>query len=153
MNNYFTTKVKYTAQLENGSFQRVTDQFLFAAMTFTDCEARIYQELAQSIRGEFNVVAINRTEVHDIFQYDDSDTWYKVRLSYDSMDADSSKAKKVTQNFLVSASSCEEASIRIKESLSTLLVDFKIKSVVESPIVEIYPYNDNTILEVEFEEK
>ena len=143
MNNWFTVKVKYTKQLENGSFKRVTEPYLLAAMTFTDAEARIYEELGQIIRGEFNVVGIVRTEIHDIFAYDDADVWYKIKLSYESMDAESEKAKKVSQNFLVSAHSVKEAYDRISESLSTLMVDFEIPSITVSPIVEIFPYQEN----------
>ena len=77
MNNWFTVKVKYTKQLDNGALKRVSEPYLLAAMTFTDAEARIYEELGQIIRGEFNVVGITRTEIHDIFAYDDVDTWFK----------------------------------------------------------------------------
>lgn len=65
------------------------------------------------------------------------------------MDADSEKARKVTQVFLVSAGSVKEAFERIRESLSTLMVDFEIPSVVVSPIVEIFPYNEAQNREVE----
>jgi len=140
MNNWFTVKVKYTKMLDNGSFKRVTEPYLLASMTFTDAEARIYEELGQVIRGEFTVVAITRTEIHEIFQFDDSDVWYKVKLSYDSVDADNEKSKKVTQTFLVSASSTKEAYDRVKDELKTLLVDFEIPSVSKTPIVEIFPY-------------
>ena len=148
MNNWFTVKVKYTKQLDNGALKRVSEPYLLAAMTFTDAEARIYEELGQIIRGEFNVVGITRTEIHDIFAYDDVDLWYKVKIKYESADADSEKAKKVTQNFLVSAHSVKEAYERIKESLSTLLVDFEIPSIMVSPIVEIFPYAENLDKEI-----
>ncbi|MFT6243683.1 MAG: hypothetical protein ACJA0U_002275 [Salibacteraceae bacterium] len=148
MNNWFTVKVKYTKQLDNGALKRVSEPYLLAAMTFTDAEARIYEELGQIIRGEFNVVGITRTEIHDIFAYDDVDLWYKVKIKYESADADSEKAKKVTQNFLVSANSVKEAYERIKESLSTLLVDFEIPSIMVSPIVEIFPYAENLDKEI-----
>lgn len=148
MNNWFTVKVKYTKQLDNGALKRVSEPYLLAAMTFTDAEARIYEELGQIIRGEFNVVGITRTEIHDIFAYDDVDLWYKVKIKYESADADSEKSKKVTQNFLVSANSVKEAYERIKESLSTLLVDFEIPSIMVSPIVEIFPYAENLDKEI-----
>ena len=148
MNNWFTVKVKYTKQLDNGALKRVSEPYLLAAMTFTDAEARIYEELGQIIRGEFNVVGITRTEIHYIFAYDDVDLWYKVKIKYESADADSEKAKKVTQNFLVSANSVKEAYERIKESLSTLLVDFEIPSIMVSPIVEIFPYAENLDKEI-----
>lgn len=142
MNNWFTVKVKYTKQLDNGALKRVSEPYLLAAMTFTDAEARIYEELGQIIRGEFNVVGISRTEIHDIFAYDDADVWYKCKVRYESMDADTEKAKKVNQNFLVSAESVKEAYERIQESLSTLMVDFEIPSIIVSPIVEIFPYTE-----------
>jgi type III secretion system FlhB-like substrate exporter len=71
-----------------------------------------------------------------------------VKIKYESADADSEKAKKVTQNFLVSANSVKEAYERIKESLSTLLVDFEIPSIMVSPIVEIFPYAENLDKEI-----
>lgn len=142
MNNWFTVKVKYTKQLDNGALKRVSEPYLLAAMTFTDAEARIYEELGQIIRGEFNVVGITRTEIHDIFAYDDVDSWYKCKVRYEATDADSEKARKVNQNFLVSANSVKQAFERIEESLSTLMVDFEIPSIIVSPIVEIFPYTE-----------
>jgi hypothetical protein len=142
MNNWFTVKVKYTKQLDNGALKRVSEPYLLAAMTFSDAETRIYEELEQIIRGEFNVVGIARTEVHEIFVYDDSDVFYKCKVKYDSMDADTEKARKVTQVFLVSAGSVKQAAERIQESLSTLMVDFEVPSIIVSPIVEIFPYSN-----------
>lgn len=142
MNNWFTVKVKYTKHLDNGALKRVSEPYLLAAMTFTDAEARIYEELGTTIKGEFNVVGITRTELHDIFAYDDADTWYKVKVKYETIDGDAEKTKKVTQNFLVGAASVKEAYDRIQESLGTLMVDFEIPSIMVSPIVEIFPYNE-----------
>jgi hypothetical protein len=143
MNNWFTVKVKYTKQLDNGTFKRVTEPYLLSAMTFTDAEARIYEELGSTIRGEFLVTAITRTDIHDIFQYDESDVWFLAKVKYDTCDEDSNKKKSITQKFLVSADSVKEANERIVESLSTLMVDYQIHSIVESPIVDIFPYVDS----------
>lgn len=148
MNNWFTVKVKYTKQLDNGALKRVSEPYLLAAMTFTDAEARIYEELGAVIKGEFNVVGIARTELHDIFAYDDADVWYKCKVKYENFDADSEKSKMVTQNFLVSAGSVREAFDRMKESLSTLQVDFEIPSIIVSPIVEIFPYSEDLDKEI-----
>ena len=148
MNNWFTVKVKYTKQLENGTFKRVSEPYLLAAMTFTDAEARIYEELGSVIKGEFDVVGISRTEIHDIFAYDDADIWYKCKVTYEREDGDSEKSKKVAQNFLVSAHSVKDAYDRIRESLSTLMVDFLIPSIIVSPIVEIFPPAENLDREI-----
>ena len=140
MNNWFSIKVKYTKQLENGTYKRVSEIYLIAALSFTDAEARIYEELGSIIKGEFNVLEIKRYDVNDLFIYDDSDTFYLVKINFDSESLEGEKSKKTTQKFLVSADSVKEAHERLKESLSTLMVDFKIPSVVLSPIVEIFPF-------------
>lgn len=142
MNSWFTVKVKYTRQLENGTFKRVSEPYLLAAMSFTDAEARIYEELGSRIRGEFNVVGISRTELHDIFVYDDADTWYKCKITYEKMDEDGEKNKKISQQFLVSAHSVKDAFERMQESLGAYMIDFEIPSITVSPIVEIFPFND-----------
>jgi hypothetical protein len=145
MNSWFTVKVKYTKQLENGTFKRVSEPYVLAAMTFTDAEARIYEELGSSIRGEFLVTGIARTDVHDIFQYDDTEAWYKCKVTYDKVDDEPDKKKTITQNFLVSADTVKEAYERVQESLGTLMIDFNITAVAASPIVEIFPYREEDV--------
>jgi hypothetical protein len=145
MNSWFTVKVKYTKQLENGTFKRVSEPYLLAAMTFTDAEARIYEELGSSICGEFQVTGIARTDLHDIFQYDDAEQWFKCKVTYDRIDEDGEKAKTISQNFLVSAAQVKEAYERIEESLATLMIDFNVVSITSSPIVEIFPYREEDV--------
>lgn len=144
MNSWFTVKVKYTKQLEDGTFKRVSEPYLVAAMIFTDAEARIYEELGALIRGEFVVNGINRTDVHDIFHYEDSDVWYRCKINFESGDGgeEGQKAKKVSQNFLISAHSVKDAYERLKESLGGMMIDFVIPTISVSPIVDIFPFGD-----------
>lgn len=144
-NTWMECKLKYTKQLDNGALKRVTEPYLFSAMTFTDAEARIYEELGSVIKGEFHVMAITRKEYHDIFGYGDTDIWYQAKIKYDNFDADTEKSKRVTQNFLVEAGSVKEATERLKDNLKTLMVDFEITGVVKSPIVEIFPFNQKDL--------
>ena len=139
-NNWFTVRVKYTRQMESGAFKRVTEPYLLAAVSFTDAETRIYEELGSLIRGEFTVLSIARTEIHDIFQYDESDVWYKAVISYDKMDEEGDKKSKIKQTFLVGAESVKEANDRIVENLSTLMIDYTIDGIVFTPLVDIFPF-------------
>ena len=145
MNSWFTVKVKYTKQLENGSLKRVNEPYLLAAMTFTDAEARIYEELSAMIRGEFMVTGITRTDLQDIFQYEDSANWFKCKITYGVDDEEGEKKKKVAQNFLVSAPDVKEAYLRMEESLAKLMIDYQVISIIASPIVEIFPYRDDEV--------
>ena len=143
MNNWMLCSAKFTKQNEsNGTFARVTEKNLFAAMTFSHAEERVYKELGEIVRGEFIVTAIAKEDLHDIFHYDGSDNWYKCRISFEGSDDDGGKSKKVNQTFLVGANSVKEATERLQESLSTMMVDIEVISVVKSPIVEVYPYEE-----------
>lgn len=145
MNSWFTVKVKYTKQLEDGTFKRVSEPYLVAAMTFTDAEARIYEELGSLIRGEFMVTGITRTDFHDIFHYEDADVWYKCKITYEASGdggEEGAKAKKVSQNFIVTAHSVKDAYERLKESLGGMMIDYMIPSITISPIVDVFPFGD-----------
>ena len=142
MISWFTVKLKYTKQLDNGTLKRVTEPYLIAAMTFTDAEARIYEELGNAIRGEFMVAGIARTEIHNIFPVDGSNVWYKCKVSYESTDDEGGKNKKINQYFLTEGSSVQEACENLNANLSDLMVDYKVLSVAESPIIEIFPASE-----------
>lgn len=145
MNSWFTVKVKYTKQLDDGTFKRVSEPYLLAAMTFTDAEARIYEELGALIRGEFVVTGIARTDFHDIFHYEDAEVWYKCKITYEAGGdggEEGAKAKKVSQNFLVTAHSVKDAYERMKESLGGMMIDYVIPSITISPIVDVFPFGD-----------
>lgn len=142
MINWFSIKVKYTKELDNGSYKRVSEVYLVQATSFTDAEARIFEELGMIIKGEFIVLEIKRYEVHDLFAFDDSSQWYLLKIVYESHDLDDDKSKRITQKFLVTAESAKDAYDRLKSELSSLLVDFQIPSVSLSNIVEIFPYSN-----------
>lgn len=144
-NNWMTVKVKLTRQMDDGTFKRVSEQYLFASMNFSDAEQRTYEELGAFVRGEFIVSGITRTDVHDIFDYEDSDVWYKCTIKFSSEAEEGSKSKKVSQTMLVSAHSVKEANARLIESLNGMMIDYEITGVVVSPIVEIFPFADNSL--------
>ena len=150
MNSWFTVKVKYTKQLEDGRLKRVSEPYLFNAMSFTDAEARAYQEIGETVKGEFLITNIAKTDFADIFHYEDCDTWYKVKITYVSADPDSDKEKRISNNLLVNASSVKEAFDRTNESMKGMMVSFDIPSIILSPILDIFPFNEE---EMEYHEQ
>ena len=140
MINFFTTKVKYTKQLENGTFKRVTDLNLVQAQSFTDAEAMIYEQLGKIIKGEFNVLDISKTELHDIFFSDANEDlfWFKIKIVFGSIDPDTEKNKKVTNTFYVQGTSIQNAQSNLTEKLTNLIQDYEITSTNLTKIQDIY---------------
>jgi hypothetical protein len=158
MNSWHTVKVKYTKEFEDGTLKRVTEPYLVSAVSFTDAEARIYEEVGEFVRGEFLVTSIAKTDFNDIIQYDDADTWYKCKVSYVSEDADSGKEKKVNTNYLVSAHNVKEAYDRLEESMKGLMVSYEIPMISLTQYMEIFPYvategDDEVLAEAETSEE
>lgn len=144
MNSWYTVKVKFTKEFLDGSLKRVTEPYLVNALSFSEAESRIYTEVGETIRGEFIVTDISRTDFADIFHYDDADVWYKCKVSYITEDADSGKEKKVDNDFLVSAHDVKEAHERIEESMKGLMASYSISKVEKMSIVEIFPFEDES---------
>lgn len=151
MNSWYTVKVKFTKEFQDGTLKRVTEPYLVNSLSFTEAEARIYREVGEFVRGEFLVTSISKTDFADIFHYDDAEDWYKCKVSYITEDADSGKEKKVNNNFLVSAHSVKSAYERIEESLKGLMVTFEIPMISLTPIVEIFPFESTLEDEEEYD--
>lgn len=147
MRTWFLCKVKYAKENEEGLLKNISEQYLVDAVSFTEAEAILYDRLASQIRGDFQVTGISKSNIVDVFFYEDSDVWYKCKISYLVADADSGKEKKVTQYMIVTAEDVKNAYDRIQESLSNMLVSFRIPDIVESAIVEVFPFEKDEVAE------
>ena len=147
-NSWFQAKVKYNRQNEDGSFKKVTDTHLFSALSYTDAEARVYEELGSTIRGEFSVVGLFPFPLVDLFQFEDADNWYACMVSVQDPSLDSDKIKMIKAKYLVTANSLPEACDNLSESLKGLLTDHTILSVTISPIIDVFPYVENLDKEI-----
>lgn len=136
--NWYTIKVRYVKQLDNGALKRITESYLVKAVSFTEAEAMIHKSLEEIIRGEFKVQNITPFEVHDLFVYGDTGVFYRAKVQYEGIDSDSEKANKVTQFMLIEAMNTKDAIERLNESLKGLLVDYKIPEVKETKIIDIF---------------
>lgn len=149
MRTWFLCRVRYAKENEQGLLKNVSEQYLVDAVSFTEAEARIYDQLGSVIRADFQVTNISKSNIVDVFFYEDIDIWYKCKVTYVVADADSGKEKKITQFMLVSAHHVKEAYERIHESLNNMLVSFAVPDITESPIVEIFPYEQEDDLPAE----
>lgn len=140
MKIWFQCKIKYQKEDENGKLKNVTEPYLVDAVSYTEAEARIYQELGSVIRGDFEVTSITKSKISDIFHYDDTETWYKCKVTYIAADDQSGKEKKVTNQMLVTAMDLRQACDRLLESLQGLLITFDVVEIQQSPLIEIFPY-------------
>lgn len=151
--NWMLCKMKFTKQLDNGAFKRVTEAHLLAAQSFTDAETRCYQEIGEYVRGEFQVTAIARQEIKDIFGLPENlpnTAWFKCIAAVERIDDEGGKASVHKETYLAQATSAKHAS-QIMEDIIASYMDShntRLVSVVETPIVEVYPFRNDQSEEV-----
>jgi len=67
MYNWFECKIRYDKMLETGMQKTVTEPYLVDALSFTEAEARIIEEIKPFISGEFSVSDIKRVKYTESF--------------------------------------------------------------------------------------
>jgi len=139
MKQWFLCRVKYQKEDENGRLKSVTEPYLVDAVSFTEAETRIYEEMGERVRGEFLITGISKSKIIDVFNYEDVDVWFKCKVVY-YVAEESGKEKKIVNQMIVTAHDVKEAYDRIYESLNNMLVSFQVPEVAESPIIEVFNY-------------
>lgn len=134
---WFETKVRYDKTQENGAVKRVTESFMVDALSFTEAEARISEEVAH-FTSDFTISAVKITKISEIFQQYNGDKWYLVKAAFITIDEKSAAEKKTISQYLVSADSFKEAYDHFMEGMKGTLADFEINTIQETPIMDVY---------------
>lgn len=140
--NWFICKIRYEKVMEDGLQKKVTEQYVVDAMSFTEAEARITEEMSSYISGEFEVVEIDRCVFKEIFFSDEdmADTWYKSKLQFITIDEKTEREKRSNIYYLVQGSSLESARKNIDEVMGGTMIDYVISSVSETKIEDVFEY-------------
>lgn len=139
MANWFECKVRYDKMLETGQQKKVNEPYLVDALSFTEAEARIIEEITPYISGEFSVSAVKRTRIAEIFFDETGDRWYNVKYNIITIDEKTAVEKKTSVLTLVQASEFQKAVDNFMENMKGTMADFEIASVTETAIMDVYP--------------
>lgn len=153
MHTWFEGKTRYEKVAENGMNKKVTEPYLVDALSFTEAEARLIEEVTPFISGEFTVTDIKRANYSEIFPSDEvADKWYKCKLYFITIDEKSGVEKKTATNILVQAADLRDAVKKLDEGMKGTMADYVIASVTETAIMDVYPYQAEAEVQPEFEE-
>lgn len=144
IHNWFLCKVSYEKILENGMQKKVTEPYLVDALSFTEAEARIIEEMSPFITGEFTVSAVGRAKLSEVFFNENGDRYYKAKIYFITLDEKSGIEKKTAAQMLVQASNLKEAITVLEEGMKGTLADYTIASIAETQIMDVYPFDPST---------
>lgn len=145
MHNWFECKIRYEKVMEDGKNKKVTEPYLVDALSFTEAEARIIEEMKPFITGEFTVSDIKRANYTELFTSDEdtADKWFKVKLYFITLDEKSGMEKKSASNVLVQAADLRDAVKKLDEGMKGTMADYEIANVAETAIMDVYPFAGN----------
>lgn len=138
MANWFECKARFDKMMENGALKKVTEPYMVDALSFTEAEARIIEELTPFVSGEFSVSAVKKTKISEIFWDDSADKWYLVKVAFITIDEKTAAEKKSISQILVAGSDFKGAYDNFMEGMKGTMADFDIVSINETPIMDVY---------------
>lgn len=153
MHNWFTCKIRFEKTLENGMNKKVTELYLVDALSFTEAESRIIEEMTPFISGEFEVAGVAKANYNELFSSEEESAciWYKCKPWFITLDEKSGAEKRTASNVLVQASDLHDAIKKLDEGMKDTMADYVISSVSETAIMDVYPYEAEPDVKPEFE--
>lgn len=154
MHNWFECKIRYEKVAENGMNKKVTEPYLVDALSFTEAESRIIEEITPFISGEFTVSGVARANYSELIFCDEesADKWYKCKLYFITLDEKTGIEKKTATNVLVQAADLKDAIKKLDEGMKGTMADYEIAAVSETAIMDVYPYEADPDVKPEFNE-
>ena len=129
--------------MENGIQKKVTEPYLVDALSFTEAEARIIEEMKPFISGEFIVADIKRARIAELFFNESGDRYYKIKVFFVTLDEKNGAEKKTAVQMLAQASDIKDAIAVLESGMKGTLADYTIASVSETLIMDVFPFSTN----------
>ena len=139
---WFECKIQYEKMMEDGLQKKVVETYTIDALSFTEAEQRIMEEMSSYISGEFTIKDIKIAPYGEIFFSDEemADKWYKTKLQFITIDEKTAKEKKSSVNYLVNAGTLNGAVKNIDEVMGGTMIDYIIYSVSETSLMDVFEY-------------
>lgn len=140
--------------MDNGYNKKVTEKHIVDALSYTEAEARIIEEMTPFIIGSFMVSDIKRAKYSEIFPSceESAEKWFKCKLAFITLDEKTGAEKKTNTLVLVNAADLRDAVKKLDEAMKGTMADYEIASVSETPIMDVYPYEAKENTEIQQEE-
>lgn len=122
--------------------KKVTESYVIDAVSFTEAEERITEEMSAYISGEFEMKDISLAPFGEIFfdEKPSADRYYKAKLNFITIDENSGNEKRQSVTYLVQAPDFNIAVENVDEVMGGTLIDYEISSIAETAILDVFQY-------------
>ena len=144
--SWYETGVKYQKMQEDGTEKVVTERYVVDALSFTEAENTIIDEMSVYVSGEMTVSNLGKAKYNEIFFSDvkDDDKWYKAKLQFIVIDDKSEREKRSNVFYLVQAKSLARALRYIDEVMGKTMIDYDIVGINETKIYDVFEHKSES---------
>ncbi|KIA97151.1 MULTISPECIES: DUF4494 domain-containing protein [unclassified Flavobacterium] len=137
---WYECKVKYRKTDDTGTQKVTTEPYLVDALSYTEAETRINEEMSAYISEEFKITNIKMANYAEIHPFENADRWFKSKVSLMAYDEESGKERRSNMYILVQANDVKEAYDNTIGIMKNTMGDYTIPAIAESPIMDVFPY-------------
>ena len=141
--SWFETRIKYQKTQEDGSEKIVKELYVVDALSCTEAESSIIDEMSAYISGESAVTSAKKATFDEVFfsdKYDD-DLWFKAKLQFITIDEKSDKEKRTNVTYLVQAKSLARALRYIDEVMGKTMIDYDVVSLNLTNVMDVFEHH------------
>ena len=144
--DWFECKVRYEKSGEDGTPKKVTETYVVDALSFSEAESRIMEEMSRWVSGELEIADLKIAQYKEIFFADSdmADKWYKAKLAFITIDEKTDKEKRTSVYYLVNAGNINSALKNVDEIMSGTMVDYQTCNLSETQIIDVFEYKKKT---------
>ena len=128
--------------MEDGMPKKVVELYTVDALSFSEAEERIMEEMSSYVSGEIEIADLKIAPYKEIFFADSdlADKWYKTKLAFITIDEKTDKEKKTSVFYLVNAGNINSAIKNIDEVMGGTMLDYQTINVSETSIMDVFEY-------------
>ena len=138
MATWIEVRARYDKMMENGVVKKIVEPYLVDALSCTEAEARVTEELTPFISGDFRISSVVTTKISEIFWDETGDKFYKVKVNFITLDERTATEKRNATYILVQASSFKDAYDNFVEGMKDTRADYEIEQICETKIMDVY---------------
>lgn len=138
--SWFECSVSYERTQENGTQKRITEKYVVEALSFTEAEANITNQIVNCVSGELKVKGIVPAQYSEIFFSDVANDgyWFKVKVKFITIDEKTYKEKHTNVVYLVQGSDISSAKANIEKELNKSMADCNLSGINETKILDVF---------------
>ena len=124
--------------------KKVTEQYVVDALSFSEAEQRIIEEMSAYISGEFEVTDVKKAQYKEVFFSDaaNDDRYYKAKLAFITIDEKTDKEKRSAVVYLVQAATLDGAVKNINEVMDGTMIDYEKSNIAETKIMDVFEHQE-----------